>query len=71
LAPKQLADLIQREAFAVLSPDQELFVQAANTHLLPRLNALRKLPSARAVAQGTPDASGWVGVDWQPLAAKP
>jgi uncharacterized protein YfaA (DUF2138 family) len=71
LAPRQMADLIQREAYAVLPPEQELFRQAANTHLLPRLNALRKLPNARAVAQGEPDAQGWVGVDWQPLASKP
>lgn len=71
LAPKQMADLIQREAFAVLPREQEVLRQAAETHLVPRLNALRKLPSARAVAQGAPDATGWVVVDWQPLASKP
>jgi uncharacterized protein YfaA (DUF2138 family) len=67
LAPRQIADLAQREAFEVLPPEQELFQQAAQTHLVPRLNALRKLPSARAVATGKPDSLGWVAVDWQPI----
>ena len=67
LAPKQIADLAQREAFEVLPPEQELFRQAAKTHLVPRLDALRKLPAARAVATGKPDSMGWVAVDWQPI----
>ncbi|WP_348014271.1 DUF2138 family protein [Roseateles sp.] len=68
LAPRQIADLAQREAFQVLPPNQELFLQAAKTHLVPRLDALRKLPAARAVAAGKPDSLGWVAVDWQPIA---
>ena len=69
LAPKQLADLAQQEAFRVLEPEQEALYQAARGRLLPRLAALSKLPTARAVANGAPDANGWVAVDWQPLAA--
>lgn len=67
ITPKQVADLAQRETFDVLPPEQEIFRQAAKTHLVPRLDALRKLPAARAVAMGTPDSMGWVAVDWQPL----
>lgn len=69
LAPQQIADLAQKEAFRVLPPEQEVLYQAARSRLLPRLAALRKLPTARAVANGAPDANGWVAVDWQPLAA--
>jgi uncharacterized protein YfaA (DUF2138 family) len=69
LAPKQIADLVQREAFLVLPPGQELFRQAAERHLVPRLNALRKLPTARASVSGLPDANGWVSIDWQAASA--
>lgn len=71
LAPPQLADLMRREAFAVLEPGQELFRQAAERRLAPRLDALRKLPGVRAVPRGEPDAQGWVGIDWLPLPAAP
>jgi uncharacterized protein YfaA (DUF2138 family) len=67
VAPRQVADLVQREALAVLPPEQELFRQAAEQHLMPRLAALRKVPSARAVPMRAPDAQGWVPVEWQPL----
>lgn len=67
LAPRQLADLAQREAFAVLEPGQGLFRQAAERRLVPRLEALRKLPGVRAVASGTPDPQGWVAIEWLPL----
>jgi uncharacterized protein YfaA (DUF2138 family) len=66
-APAQIADLLQREAFAVLPASQEVLRQAAQQHLVPRLDALRKLPPARAVAQGAADGNGWVAVDWQPM----
>ena len=66
-APAQIADLLQREAFAVLPAGQEVLRQAAQQHLVPRLDALRKLPPARAVAQGAPDGNGWVAVDWQAM----
>ncbi len=67
VSPRQVADLAQREAFAVIPAENELFLQAAKTHLVPRLNALRKLPAARAVTTGLPDENGWVAVQWQPL----
>lgn len=67
LVPQQLAALVRREAFAVLEPGQELFRQAAERRLVPRLEALRKLPGVRAVPRGEPDAQGWLGIDWLPL----
>ncbi|WP_159445482.1 DUF2138 family protein [Rhizobacter sp. OV335] len=69
IAPRQVADLARREAFEVLPPEQELFRRAAERQLVPRLDALGKLPTARAVAAGTPDAEGWVAVEWQSLSA--
>ena len=69
IAPRQLADLTQREAFAVLPANHDLFLQAAKTHLVPRLDALRKLPTTRALTTGQPDAYGWVTVQWQPVLA--
>lgn len=71
IAPRQVAELARREAFAVLPPEQELFRQAAERQLVPRLDALGKLPLSRALADGKPDANGWVAVDWQSLAALP
>ncbi|MES2186261.1 MAG: DUF2138 family protein [Pseudomonadota bacterium] len=68
-APAQIAKLLQREAFAVLPADQEVLLQAARQHLVPRFDALRKLPPARAVASGAADGNGWVPVDWQTVAA--
>jgi uncharacterized protein YfaA (DUF2138 family) len=68
-APAQIADLLQREAMAVLPADQEILRQAARQHLVPRLDALRKLPPARAVAQGAGDGNGWVPVEWQAMSA--
>jgi uncharacterized protein YfaA (DUF2138 family) len=69
IAPRQVAELTRRQAFEVLPPEQELFRRAAERQLVPRLDALGKLPTARAVAAGTPDAEGWVAIDWQPLSA--
>jgi uncharacterized protein YfaA (DUF2138 family) len=68
-APAQIAELLQREAFAVLPPEQEVLRQAAERHLVPRFDALRRLPATRAVARGVPDGQGWTAVDWQPLSA--
>jgi len=70
IAPRQVAELARREAFEVLPPEQELFRQAAERQLVPRLDALAKLPLSRAVADGPPDANGWVAVEWQSLASK-
>ncbi len=75
IAPKQVADLLQREAFAVLPAQQELFHQAAVSHLVPRLDALRRWPDVHAAPVGTPSAQGWVEVVWtsvvEPAAAAP
>lgn len=70
-APAQIADLLQREAMAVLPAEQEILRQAARQHLVPRLDALRKLPPARAVTQGPGDGNGWVPVEWQAMSASP
>ncbi|HUN92586.1 MAG TPA: DUF2138 family protein, partial [Burkholderiaceae bacterium] len=71
VSPPQLAELLRREAFKVLPPDQEVLRQAAEHQLVPRLDALARVPPARAVATGTPDAEGWVGVEWVRLDARP
>ncbi len=69
LAPKQIAAMARRESFDVIGPDQELFRQAAERRLMPRLDALGRLPAVRAATTGAPDAERWVALDWQPLAA--
>lgn len=69
LAPKQIATMARRESFEVIGPDQELFRQAAEKRLVPRLDALGRLPAVRATTTGAPDAQRWVALDWQPLAA--
>ena len=69
IAPRQVADLLQREAFAVLPAQQELFHQAAVTHLVPRLDALRRWPDVHAAPVGPPSAQGWVDVVWTPVVA--
>ena len=68
VAPRQVADLVQREAFAVLPAQQELFRQAATQHLLPRLDALRRWPDVHAAPVGAPSPQGWVDIVWVPLA---
>ena len=71
LAPKQIAAMVRRESFEVIGPDQELFRQAAERRLVPRLDALGRLPAVRATTTGSPDAQRWVALDWQPLAPVP
>ncbi len=68
VAPRQVADLVQQEADAVLPAQQELFRQAAETYLTPRLDAMRRWPAVRATPVGSPSSEGWVPVTWQPLA---
>lgn len=68
--PARLAELLRREAFAVLTPQQESFRQAADELLVPRLVSLGRLPPAQAVAAGAPDAQGWLPVAWQPLSSR-
>ena len=67
LAPKQIAAMARRESFGVIGPDQELFRQAADKRLVPRLDALGRLPTVRATTTGATDAQGWIALDWQPI----
>ncbi len=69
VAPAQVAELLKREALAVISPRQAIFRQAAETQLLPRLASFGKLPAVRAVPQGAADAQGWQRIEWQALKA--
>ncbi|MDZ7813737.1 MAG: DUF2138 family protein [Ideonella sp.] len=69
VAPTPLTALIKRETLAVITPQQAGFRQAVETHLLPRLVSLGKLPASQAVLQGKPDAQGWQALSWQPLKA--
>lgn len=66
IAPASLARLIQFEAFDTLPANNEPVLRAAaDEHLVPRLNALKKYPPFRMVLKGQP-ASG-AGTAWQPL----
>jgi uncharacterized protein YfaA (DUF2138 family) len=68
ISPAALAMLIQKEAFASLPQAEEQVLRgAANAHLVPRLNALKKYPPYRLVLAGVPPASGfsWMPVEWQ------
>ncbi|HSW08589.1 DUF2138 family protein [Aquabacterium sp.] len=69
VAPQQVAELLRREALAVITPQQASFRQAADQQLLPRLAAFGKLPASHALPQGAADAQGWQALDWQPLKA--
>ncbi len=66
-APAQIAELMKREALAVLPPDQANFRQAAENLLFPRLVSFGKLPAAQAVPAGARDSQGWTALDWQPV----
>jgi len=75
IAPASLAQLIQRETFDTLPAKNEPVLRAAaDAHLVPRLDALKKYPPMRMVLQKLPqdgkdDGAAWVGLDWQ--AVKP
>lgn len=64
IAPASLAQLIQKEAFATLPANQEPVLRtAADEHLVPRLEALKKYPPYRMVLKNLPAS----GMAWQPL----
>lgn len=64
IAPASLAQLIQKEAFATLPANQEPVLRtAADEHLVPRLDALKKYPAYRIVLKSVPAS----GAAWQPL----
>jgi uncharacterized protein YfaA (DUF2138 family) len=70
IAPAALSQLIQREAFDTLPANNEPVLRAAaNEHLVPRLNALKKYPPYRMVLKHLP-ASGtaWEPLEWQAVA---
>lgn len=66
LTPASLAPLVRREAGAALPADQEaVFLNAAQTHLFPKLKALaRYAPVSLALDGGVPSSRGWVPVTW-------
>jgi uncharacterized protein YfaA (DUF2138 family) len=66
LDPRQIADLLQREAYQVLPSSEPALRQAADQHLLPRLAALRRQPAVAVQTEGTPDAQGWLPLRWVP-----
>ena len=70
IAPASLAKLIQFEAFDTLPANNEPVLRAAaNEHLVPRLDALKKYPPLRMVLKQQP-ASGtaWAPLEWQETA---
>ncbi|CAJ0743094.1 DUF2138 domain-containing protein [Ralstonia mannitolilytica] len=66
MTPAALAPLVRREAGAALPADQEaVFLNAAQTHLFPKLKALsRYAPVSLALDGGMPSSRGWVPVTW-------
>ncbi len=70
IAPASLARLIQLEAFDTLPTNNEPVLRAAaNEHLVPRLDALKRYPPLRMVLKRQP-ASGtsWETLEWQEAA---
>jgi uncharacterized protein YfaA (DUF2138 family) len=64
IAPASLAELIQKEAFDTLPANSEPVLRAAaDEHLVPRLDALKKYPPYRMVLKQLPQS----GISWQPL----
>ncbi len=66
MTPASLAPLIRREAGAALPAEQEaVFLNAAQTHLFPKLKALaRYAPVSLALDGAAPSSRGWVSVTW-------
>jgi uncharacterized protein YfaA (DUF2138 family) len=67
IAPAALAQLIQREALATLPASSEPVLRgAADAHLIPRLDALKKYPPYRMVLKRLPaKGTGWEELEWQ------
>ncbi|WP_338758517.1 DUF2138 family protein [Massilia sp. METH4] len=64
IAPASLAQLIETEAFGSLPQSQEPILRAAaDEHLVPRLEALKKYPPYRMVLKQLPSS----GIAWEPL----
>lgn len=69
IAPGALAGLIQLEAFDSLpANDEPVLRAAADEHLVPRLQALRKYPPYRMVLTQAPSKGlAWQPLEWQPI----
>jgi uncharacterized protein YfaA (DUF2138 family) len=67
IAPAALAQLIQLEAFDSLPKTSEPILRgAADAHLIPRLNALKKYPPYRMVLKSLPlTGTSWQALEWQ------
>jgi uncharacterized protein YfaA (DUF2138 family) len=69
VTPRMLADMIEREANAVLPKAEEPALSAAlRTHLAPRLKALAKYPGYRLMLQeAAARGDGWQPAAWEAL----
>ena len=67
IAPSALARLIQTEAFDTLPAKEEPVLRAAaDEHLVPRLDALKKYPPYRMVLKQLPKSGvAWQDLEWQ------
>ena len=69
IAPSALSDLIRKETFDALPASGEPVLRAAaDVHLVPRLEALKKYPPYRLVLTSLPKSgAAWQPVEWQAL----
>lgn len=67
--PAAMASLSRAAVFDVL--DNQALRDAAETHLVPRLEALGKYPAYRLMLPAPAPAGGWQKVNWEVLAANP
>lgn len=70
LVPASLGALAESEVFASLPAGQEpVFRNAASTHLVPRLAALKRYPAYALVLPGdaVPGVDRWLVVEWRPI----
>lgn len=73
IVPKKLSEMASQEVFEVLpAQDEEIFSNAAQKHLLPRLAAMKKYPPYRLALANPPQGQQrqWQTVEWQALPAK-
>ena len=69
IAPAALAELVRKETFDALPTSREPVLRAAaDVHLVPRLEALKKYPPYRLVLKSLPGSgASWQPVEWQEL----
>ena len=69
IAPSALSELIRKETFDALPTSREPVLRAAaDVHLVPRLDALKKYPPYRLVLTSLPKSgAAWQPVEWQAL----